>query len=237
MYLRYSSIVVAPMQRSSPRARAGLSRLDASMLPSAAPAPTTVCISSMNSMISPAWSSTSLRTFLSRSSNSPRNLAPATSAPRSRPMRRLSLRLSGTSPASIRWAMPSAMAVLPTPGSPIRTGLFLVLRDRIWMARRISSSRPMTGSSLPSAARAVKSMPYLSSAVCVVSEMSCTSSGGSCPGVRPAGLAFRAVGICWCWPCWCWCCGEGAGLMTSCGWRWAIPLLLVRAVVEWGTKA
>lgn len=29
------------------------------------------------------------------------------------------------------------------------------------MARRISSSRPMTGSSLPSAARAVKSTPYL----------------------------------------------------------------------------
>ena len=41
------------------------------------------------------------------------------------------------------------MAVLPTPGSPISTGLFLVLRERIWIVRRISSSRPMTGSSLP----------------------------------------------------------------------------------------
>jgi hypothetical protein len=41
------------------------------------------------------------------------------------------------------------MAVLPTPGSPISTGLFLVRRLRIWMTRRISSSRPMTGSSLP----------------------------------------------------------------------------------------
>ena len=44
------------------------------------------------------------------------------------------------------------MAVLPTPGSPIRTGLFLVRRDRTWMTRRISSSRPMTGSSLPARA-------------------------------------------------------------------------------------
>ena len=34
-YLRYSSSVVAPMQRSSPRARAGLSRLAASLPPSA----------------------------------------------------------------------------------------------------------------------------------------------------------------------------------------------------------
>ena len=44
------------------------------------------------------------------------------------------------------------MAVLPTPGSPISTGLFLVRRARIWMVRRISSSRPITGSSLPSRA-------------------------------------------------------------------------------------
>jgi hypothetical protein len=33
-----------------------------------------------------------------------------------------------TSPATIRCARPSAIAVLPTPGSPIRAGLFLVLR-------------------------------------------------------------------------------------------------------------
>ena len=44
------------------------------------------------------------------------------------------------------------MAVLPTPGSPISTGLFLVRRDSTWMVRRISSSRPITGSSLPSRA-------------------------------------------------------------------------------------
>ena len=49
----------------------------------------------------------------------------------------------------MRRARPSTMAVLPTPGSPMSTGLFLVRRDSTWMTRRISSSRPMTGSSLP----------------------------------------------------------------------------------------
>ena len=39
------------------------------------------------------------------------------------------------------------MAVLPTPGSPISTGLFFVRRDRTCMTRSISFSRPMTGSS------------------------------------------------------------------------------------------
>ena len=54
IYLRYSSSVVAPMQCSSPRASAGFSRLPASIAPSAFPAPTSVCISSMNRMMSPA---------------------------------------------------------------------------------------------------------------------------------------------------------------------------------------
>ncbi len=51
----------------------------------------------------------------------------------------------------MRCARPSTIAVLPTPASPISTGLFLVRRDSTWMVRRISSSRPITGSSLPSA--------------------------------------------------------------------------------------
>ncbi len=56
------------------------------------------------------------------------------------------------------------MAVLPTPGSPIRTGLFFVRRLSTWMTRRISSSRPMTGSSLPARAASVRSRPYFCSA-------------------------------------------------------------------------
>src|SRR5213079_52615 len=42
MCFRYSSSVVAPMQRSSPRASIGFRRLAASTAPSAAPAPTIV---------------------------------------------------------------------------------------------------------------------------------------------------------------------------------------------------
>ena len=52
-------------------------------------------------------------------------------------------------PRTMRCASPSTMAVLPTPGSPISTGLFLVLRERMRITRRISASRPITGSSLP----------------------------------------------------------------------------------------
>ena len=65
---------------------------------------------------------------MSRSSNSPRYFAPATIAPRSSATSRLPRSDSGTSPATMRCARPSTTAVLPTPGSPISTGLFLVRR-------------------------------------------------------------------------------------------------------------
>ena len=164
IYFRYSFSVVAPMQCSSPRARAGLSMLEASMAPSAAPAPTKVCSSSMKRTILPSAFTTSLITAFSRSSNSPRYLAPAMSAPISSATRRFSFRLSGTSPEMMRWASPSTIAVLPTPGSPMSTGLFLVRRDRTWMTRRISSSRPITGSSFPRRARSVRSRAYFANA-------------------------------------------------------------------------
>ena len=130
MYLRYSSSVVAPTQCSSPRASAGFSMLPASMAPSALPAPTMVCNSSMNRMTWPSCLARSLSTAFSRSSNSPRNFAPAISAPMSSDRMRLLRRPSGTSPLTMRCASPSTMAVLPTPGSPISTGLFLVRRCR-----------------------------------------------------------------------------------------------------------
>ena len=164
MCSRYSSSVVAPTMRSSPRASIGLSMLPASIEPSPLPAPTTVCSSSRNVMIWPSEFLISSRTDLSRSSNWPRYCAPATIAPRSRLTSRLSRSDSGTSPATMRWARPSTIAVLPTPGSPISTGLFLVRRLSTWITRRISESRPITGSTLPSRARAVRSRPYFSSA-------------------------------------------------------------------------
>ncbi len=165
MYSRYSSRVVAPTRRSSPRASIGFSMLPASIAESpVAPAPTTVCSSSMKVTIWPPESLISFRTAFSRSSNSPRYLAPATMDARSSDINRLPRSDSGTSPATMRWARPSTTAVLPTPGSPIRTGLFLVRRDSTWMTRRISALRPITGSISPSRARAVRSTAYFSSA-------------------------------------------------------------------------
>ena len=158
MYLRYSSSVVAPMHWSSPRDSGGLRMFAASIAPSAAPAPTSVCSSSMKRTASFVFRSSSM-IFFRRSSNSPRYFVPATSDPMSSVRTRLFSSVSGTSPVTIRWARPSAIAVLPTPGSPISAGLFFVRRDRIWMTRSISFSRPMTGSSLPARASSVRLMP------------------------------------------------------------------------------
>ena len=157
MYFRYSSRVVAPIQCSSPLASMGFNIFPASMEPSVFPAPTMVCSSSMKRMIFPSLFFTSSRTAFNRSSNSPRYLAPATSAPISRAKSFLSLSPSGTSPRTIRWARPSTTAVLPTPGSPIRTGLFFVFRERMRTTFRISLSRPITGSSFWSLARSTRS--------------------------------------------------------------------------------
>ena len=164
MYLRYSSSVVAPMACSSPRASAGFRMLEASMEPPEAPAPTMVCSSSMNRMTLPPAAATSLSTAFRRSSNSPRYLAPATMALISSSMSSRSRRVEGTSPATMRCARPSTMAVLPVPGSPMSTGLFFVRRESTCTVWRISSTRPITGSSLPSRARSVRLRPYCLSA-------------------------------------------------------------------------
>ena len=164
MCLRYSSSVVAPTARSSPRASIGFSRLAASTAPSAAPAPTIVCSSSMKRITWPWASEISLSTAFRRSSNSPRYFDPAIRAPMSSAITRRSRSEEGTSPDTMRWARPSTIAVLPTPGSPIRTGLFLVRRESTCITRRTSSSRPITGSSLPCSAASVRSRPKRSSA-------------------------------------------------------------------------
>ena len=206
MCLRYSSSVVAPTARSSPRASIGLSRFAASTAPSAAPAPTIVCSSSMKRMTSPWASAISLRTAFSRSSNSPRYFAPATIAPMSSEISRRSRSEPGTSPETMRWARPSTIAVLPTPGSPMSTGLFFVRRLSTWMTRRISSSRPMTGSSLPSSARSVRSVPKRwsaskrSSAFWSLTPCGPTASTTAVrrfSGVAPCSRRMRAAALSW----------------------------------------
>ena len=97
MYLRYSSSVVAPMHWISPRERAGLRTLLASIAPSAPPAPTSVCSSSMKRIVFFARR-TSFITALIRSSNWPRYLVPATIIARSNTTIRRSTSNSGTLP-------------------------------------------------------------------------------------------------------------------------------------------
>ena len=189
MYLRYSSSVVAPMHCSSPRASAGFSMFEASIAPSAPPAPTMVWSSSMKITVS-LDSRISFMTVLSRSSNWPRYLVPATTAARSSVTMRLFLRLSGTWAETMRWARPSAIAVLPTPGSPISTGLFFLRRDSTWMTRSISLSRPITGSSLPSRASWVRSRPNWLSAG--VSGRSSRSPVEELEGVPPSSFSVSS---------------------------------------------
>ena len=102
IYILYSSRVVAPIQCSSPLASIGLSILPASNAPSVLPAPTIVCNSSMNRIISPLEFLTSSSTAFNLSSNSPLYLAPATRAPISRENTFLFLSPSGTSSLAIR---------------------------------------------------------------------------------------------------------------------------------------
>ena len=112
-------------------------------------------------MMSSFFSSSFITAFI-LSSNCPRYFVPATKLARSSVTTRLSKRILDTFLFTIRRARPSAIADLPTPGSPMRSGLFFFLRLNIWETRSISFSRPTTGSSLSNSARAVKSLPKLS---------------------------------------------------------------------------
>ncbi len=126
-------------------------------------------------------------------------------------MTRLSRSCSGTAPSTIAWARPSTIAVLPTPASPMSTGLFLVRRLRISIVCSISSARPMTGSSSPLRARSVRSVPNLSSigvsdaaasvvSCCVVTPPAVTDSRTPCvsaSAVTPASASTCPAGASW----------------------------------------
>ena len=157
-YFLYSAQVVAAMVRSSPRASAGFSRLAASPCPAEPPAPINWCASSMNMMIGFGEAFTSSMTPRSRFSNSPFTPAPACSSPRSSVRRVTPCSPGGTSPEARRTAKPSTTAVLPTPASPVRIGLFCRRRVRMSMICLISVSRPRIGSIFPARACAVRSV-------------------------------------------------------------------------------
>ena len=164
IYFLYSSGVVAPINLISPLANAGFIIFDASMAPSAPPAPTTICISSINKTISPDAALISSITAVSLSSNSPLNFAPANNDAISSFNNFLFFKDSGTSSITILCANPSTKAVLPTPASPIITGLFFVLLVRVCTTLCISLSLPTTGSNCPALANLVKSTLYFSKA-------------------------------------------------------------------------
>ena len=135
--------------------------LAASMEPGAEPAPIMVCISSINRIMSGFFFS-SIIMERSLSSNCPRYFVPATTAAISSERIRLPNSIRDTLRCTIRCERPSTMADLPTPGSPIRIGLFFLRRVSICARRSISFSRPTTGSSFPSCAACVISVLKLS---------------------------------------------------------------------------
>ena len=72
----------------------------------------------------------------------------------------------------------------------MRTGLFFVLRERTWITRRISASRPMTGSSRPSCAARVRSTEYFSRLSYVDSAFSLVTRRLPRMAVRLSSSAF-----------------------------------------------
>ncbi|CDB81966.1 putative uncharacterized protein [Bacteroides clarus CAG:160] len=122
-----------------------------------------------------------------RSSNCPRYLVPATTEAISSITTRLSNKMRDTFFWTMRNASPSTMADLPTPGSPINTGLFFLRRLNICAKRSISRSRPTTGSSLPSSAARVMSVPKLSKTGVSLEgffDAVCAEEAAPCPALR-----------------------------------------------------
>ena len=136
----YSLKVVEPMQRSSPDASAGLSMFDASIEPPVvAPAPTMVWISSMKRI--------AFGVLLDRLDHALEPLLELAAELGAREQRAHVERVDDLRPSSgsrhlaprgSRSARPSTMAVLPTPGSPTKSGLFLRRRASTWMVRSSS---------------------------------------------------------------------------------------------------
>ena len=130
-------------------------------------------------------------TCFSRFSNSPFTPAPAWSRPRSSVRTTTFLRTGGTSPCATRTANPSTTAVLPTPASPVRIGLFWRRRIRMSTIWRTSDSRPTTGSISPLRARSVRLIVYWSSEG--VELGAALGSPGAAPSARAASPERVAI--------------------------------------------
>ena len=169
MYWRYSLIVVAPTTLICPLAKAGLRRFPISIAHWVLQVQTTKWSSSIKRIISQSDFSTSFKTAFKRSSNSHWYFAPAIKDHISSSIIFLFFNISGTSHLTICCAKSSIIAVFQTPGSHIKTGLFFVLRDKIWIVLLVSSSLQITGSNFHSSANWVISLPYFDKASIVFS--------------------------------------------------------------------
>ena len=114
---------------------------------------------------------------------------PASNAPMSSENTIASLRTSGTCSSAIRFAKPSAIAVLPTPGSPTYRGLFFVLLHRICIVLSTSNSRPIRGSMLPDFDLSLRFTQYALSASFPLLLFS--SALSSSVDVDPSELEFK----------------------------------------------
>ena len=155
MLVLNSAFVVAPIHFIFPLASAGFSMLEASIAPSAPPAPTIVCISSINNIRFLLLSS-SVIILESFSSNSPRYFVPAITEAILRFNISLFFKNFGTLLFTILLASSSTIAVFPTPASPISIGLFLFFLARISMTLSISLSLPITLSNSPFLAKSFR---------------------------------------------------------------------------------
>ena len=169
---------MAPISLISPLASIGLRIFAASIAPSAAPAPTILCISSIKTIMLPSFLISS-NTRLSLSSKSPLYFAPASIDVMSSIYIFFVFSSSGTLPPAILIASPSAMAVFPTPASPTRQGLLFERLKSISITRFVSRSRPKHGSIFPSCASIVRFLPYPESA-----------DGSTLPFLLPCGVFF-----------------------------------------------
>ena len=161
MYFLYSLSVVAPITCMLPLERAGFNMLPAFIELSCSMPPTILCSSSIARIMLEYAAHSSITPFI-LASNWPLNWVPATIAVMSRRYTCLFASFCGTSPDAIWSARAFNTAVLPTPGSPIKAGLFLLRLFSICINLSNSFSRPITLSSLPSLASLVKLVPYVS---------------------------------------------------------------------------
>ncbi len=150
MYFLYSAQVVAAIVRSVPRARAGFSRFAASPVPAAPPAPI-----ERVGLVDEQDDRLGRRLHLVDHLSQPvlelalHARAGLQQADVERVERHVLQAAAARRLARAAARNPSTTAVLPTPASPVRIGLFCRRRIRMSTICRISSSRPMTGSISP----------------------------------------------------------------------------------------